>query len=301
MEKAHDPIGIDVAIRFKYCCFTGAVVNYALHASLCMDSDAGIADAMITLPFATSRKSSPRLPDGVRIYAIGDIHGRADLLDTTLDFIDADLARDPAPQSIEIFLGDYIDRGPASRQVLDQLLERRHSRQTVFLKGNHETYLTGFLTDPSILKEWQQLGGLETLMSYGIAPTMNADRAGQARLAAELDRALPKAHRRFLDDLSLSFTCGDFFFVHAGIRPGVALEKQREEDLLWIRGDFLHCEDDFGKIIIHGHTPTAQPDIRANRINIDTGAFASGRLTCLKLKGAETHYYLNGEPAMQRA
>jgi serine/threonine protein phosphatase 1 len=252
---------------------------------------------MIASPFPTSRKTPPSLPDGVRIYAIGDIHGRADLLETTFNCIDADLARNPVPQSIEVFLGDYIDRGPASRQVLDRLIARCRTHGTVFLKGNHETYLMDFLTNPRVLKDWQQLGGLETLMSYGIRPTVNADAASQVGLAAALKQELPESHWRFLGDLRLSFTCGDFFFVHAGIRPGIALEKQREQDLLGIRADFLLCEDDFGKIIVHGHTPTVEPDIRANRINIDTGAFATGRLTCLKLEGAEMHFYVNGLPA----
>ena len=124
-------------------------------------------------------------------------------------------------------------------------------------------------------------------MSYGVKPSLNVDTATQTALAAALRQAIPESHRRFLRDLKLSFACGDFFFVHAGIRPGIALERQRAEDLLWIRQDFLLCEDDFGKIVVHGHTPVAQPDVRPNRINIDTGAFATGRLTCLKLEGNE--------------
>ena len=284
-----------MAICFKYFRLPGEIVNYAPARAL--DRGAERADAMIASPFSTSRKTRPRLPNGVRIYAIGDIHGRADLLDMTFDFIDADLSDNPAPQSLEVFLGDYVDRGPASRQVLDRLVARRRRQQTVFLKGNHETYLMDFLTKHSVLKEWQQFGGLETLLSYGIRPPVNADAASQARLAAALDEKLPDSHRRFLGDLRLSFTCGDYFFVHAGVRPGIVLEKQRDEDLLLIREDFLLCEDNFGKIIVHGHTPTAQPDIRSNRINIDTGAFATGRLTCLKLEGAGMHFYLNGSPA----
>jgi serine/threonine protein phosphatase 1 len=245
------------------------------------------AGSMIALPFSKSRKSPPRLPEGHRIYAIGDIHGRADLLETIFLRIDADLALNPVTRSTEVFLGDYIDRGPASRQVLDQLVARSRTHETVFLKGNHETYLMDFLNDPTILKDWQHLGGLETLMSYGIRPWVNADADAQAQFAAALDRELPESHRQFLSHLKLSFTCGDFIFVHAGIRPGIRLEKQRERDLLGIRGDFLLCEDDFGKIVVHGHTPVQQADIRPNRINIDTGAFATGRLTCLKLQGDE--------------
>ena len=239
---------------------------------------------MIALRTSASRKKKPRIPDGIRIYAVGDIHGRVDLLDQLLKRIDADLSANPISVGIEVYLGDYIDRGPASREVVDRLVERNRTFRAVFLKGNHETYLTNFAANPPILADWRRLGGAETLISYGIAPPVNASVEVQARLAATFDQALPASHRRFLSNLKLSFTCGDFFFVHAGVRPGVPLAKQREEDLLWIRQDFLLCEDEFSKIIVHGHTPVSEPDIRPNRINIDTGAYATGRLTCLKLE-----------------
>ena len=221
------------------------------------------------------------MPDGIRIYAIGDIHGRADLLDGVLN------ASTRIWQKIQISLA--LKSFLVITSIADQLRGKcstdwwRASAHigAVFLKGNHETYLTEFLTNPSILEDWQRLGGLETLMSYGIAPSINADAAAQARLAAAFDQALPESHRQFLGDLKSSFTCGDFFFVHAGVRPGIPLAKQREEDLLWIRQEFLLCEEEFSKIIVHGHTPVLQPDIRPNRINIDTGAYATGRLTCL--------------------
>ena len=233
---------------------------------------------------ARKEKLRPRVPEGVRIYAIGDIHGRADLLERMLNRIDADLASNPVRIGIQVFLGDYIDRGPASREVLDRLVARNGSCRSVFLKGNHESYLTGFLTNPPILEDWHRYGGLETLMSYGITPSINANAATQAQLAAALDQALPESHRQFIGKLKSSFTCGDFFFVHAGVRPGIPLTKQREEDLLWIRQDFLLYEEDFSKIVVHGHTPVPQPDVRPNRINIDTGAFATGQLTCLILE-----------------
>lgn len=243
---------------------------------------------MIAFKSSTSRKKRrPRIPAGIRIYAIGDIHGRADLLEDVLKHIDADLAKNPVSVGVQVFLGDYIDRGPASRQVLDQLVARKRTHQTVFLKGNHETFLTNFIVDPTILGDWQYLGGLETLMSYGVVPSINSDAFGQTQLAANLDQRLPESHRLFLADLKSSFTCGDFFFVHAGVRPGVPLAQQQEEDLLWIRDDFLLCEDDFGKVVVHGHTPVKQPDIRPNRINIDTGAYLTGQLTCLMLENDE--------------
>ena len=249
---------------------------------------------MISLPFSSRRSSTrnPRVPPGGRVYAIGDIHGRADLLDQMFKRIDADFSQAPLPHRLEVFLGDYVDRGPASRKVLDLLIERGRPRpiergrshQTIFLKGNHEALLMNFPANPSSLGSWRRLGGLETLMSYGLTPTAKADPRTEADLAAAFDKALPPSHRRFLSDLKTSFTCGDYFFVHAGVRPGVALEKQREEDLLWIRQEFLHCEDDFSKIVIHGHTPVLEPEIRSNRINIDTGAYATGRLSCLVLE-----------------
>ena len=239
---------------------------------------------MISFRSNSKKKQKPRVPEGMRIYAIGDIHGRADLLIDTLGRIDADLTKSPTDVSIEVYLGDYIDRGPASREVIDLLVERKGKVRSVFLKGNHEIYFTGFVSNPTILEDWQRLGGLETLMSYGITPTINAHPTTQASLAAALNRALPDSHRKFVADLELSFHCGDFFFVHAGVRPGIPLTKQKEDDLLWIRRDFLVSEDDFGKIIVHGHTPVAEPEIRQNRINIDTGAYATGRLTCIKIE-----------------
>jgi serine/threonine protein phosphatase 1 len=231
------------------------------------------------------RRGSRRVPEGVRVYAVGDIHGRADLLDALLERIEADCARHPSSSPIEIYLGDYVDRGSESKSVLERLATEGHRRHRVFLKGNHDPFITDFIKSPSILEAWQHIGGLETLMSYGIRPTMNADAATRSRLAADFDRVLPDSHRRFLGSLKSSFECGDFFFVHAGVRPGVALSKQRDEDLLWIRQDFLLCEEDFGKTIVHGHTPVLDPDVRPNRINIDTGAYATGRLSCLVLEG----------------
>lgn len=235
----------------------------------------------------SQKRRRPRVSKSVRIYAIGDVHGRVDLLDQALERIDADLAKNPIPFGIEVFLGDYIDRGPHSRQVLDRLVARNGTHRTVFLKGNHETFLTGFMRDPTILGDWQRLGGLETLMSYGITPPINADPTAQIQLATALKRALPESHLQFLENLKLSFTCDDFYFVHAGIRPGIPLTEQREEDLLWIREDFLICEEQFEKIIVHGHTPVRQLDVRPNRINIDTGAYATGQLTCLIIENDE--------------
>jgi serine/threonine protein phosphatase 1 len=229
----------------------------------------------------------PRVPDGVRIYAIGDVHGRADLLAQVLADIDGDLAMRPSPRAIHVFLGDYVDRGPDSREVLDQLVERAQTHELICLKGNHESYLVDFLSDSAIFDAWRQFGGAETLLSYGLTPSLKPDAAEQLKLAADLASAIPCAHHKFLQELRLSYTCGDFFFAHAGVRPGIPLAQQREEDLLWIREDFLSSNKKFGKVVVHGHTPVMEPDVRPNRINIDTGAFATGRLTCLVLQGEE--------------
>ena len=232
----------------------------------------------------SGRSERRSVPDGVRIYVIGDVHGRADLLDRVFTRIDADLAWRPGVEVLHIFLGDYVDRGRSSRQVIEQLIERGSSHKVICLKGNHESCLLEFLRDPSTLANWQQLGGSETLMSYGLAPPIDGQSAGGEELAARFAAALPSSHVRFLSGLKSSFVYGDFFFVHAGIRPGIPLSQQRDEDLLWIRDDFLFCEEDFGKIIVHGHTPVLEPQIRPNRINVDTGAYATGKLTCLILE-----------------
>lgn len=237
------------------------------------------------LPGRLRKKIKPRLPDGVRIYAIGDVHGRADLLQSMLTVIDADLARSPVRRAIQVFLGDYVDRGPDSRAVIDLLIDRSRSHELVCLKGNHEVFLLEVLKDPARLQEWRHVGGLLTLVSYGITPSINPTEEEQFELIESLARALPAEHLKFLQQLPSSFTCGDFFFVHAGVKPGIALDRQQDQDLLWIREEFLNSERRFGKYIVHGHTPVRTPDIRSNRINIDTGAYATGNLTLLTIQG----------------
>ena len=240
------------------------------------------------LGFLRSRRvvKQPRLPDGIRIYALGDIHGRSDLLKETFSVIDTDIAKNPVSRPVEVFLGDYIDRGPDSAHTLDLLLERSLYRETVFLKGNHEAYLLEVLRDPTKLEDWRQFGGLQTLMSYGIQPSLNPDSAEQTNLISALLEVMPADHLQFLQSLKPSFECGDFYFVHAGVRPGIPLNEQQEHDLLWIRDEFLNSIENFGKFIVHGHTPVPEPDIRPNRINIDTGAYATGNLTLLTIQGS---------------
>jgi serine/threonine protein phosphatase 1 len=223
-----------------------------------------------------------RLPDGMRIYAIGDVHGRADLLEQVFSAIDNDLERSPARRALHVFLGDYIDRGPASRQVIDLLIKRGRIHELVLLKGNHEAFALEFIRDSSTLVEWSGYGGFQTLISYGLAPSFKMGPAERQELSERFARVLfESGHSRFLASLRNSFACGDFFFAHAGVKPGIQLAHQRDEDLLWIRDDFLLYEERFEKMIVHGHTPVGEPDFRSNRINIDTGAYATGKLTCL--------------------
>ncbi len=230
------------------------------------------------------QKAKPSVPAGLRVYAVGDIHGRADLLQAVFARIDRDLETRPGAKAIQVFIGDYIDRGPHSREVIELLIARGREHDVQFLKGNHEAFAAQFLTDPRVLSEWKYVGGINTLLSYGVRPNARDDSQSRREAAVALQQSMPDSHRQFIQALKLSFVCGDFFFVHAGVRPGTPLQKQSEHDLLWIREDFLLHEEPFGKIVVHGHTPVREPEIRPNRINIDTGAFATGKLTCLVLE-----------------
>jgi serine/threonine protein phosphatase 1 len=223
----------------------------------------------------------PSLPAGVRVYAVGDIHGRLDLLEELLSRLGADLRQRPVLRPIFVFLGDYIDRGPSSRETIDRLLKHRELNECVFLKGNHEQIAVSCLNNPRVFNQWLRLGGVETLASYGLALGHITSRTKVAELQAAFHRALPRTHLNFLRDQQTSFSCGDYFFAHAGIKPRVPLSRQTEQDLLWIREEFLTSNVDFGKIVVHGHTPTQAIEVRSNRINIDTGAYATGRLSCL--------------------
>jgi serine/threonine protein phosphatase 1 len=229
----------------------------------------------------------PAVPQGTRIYVVGDVHGRLDLLEKLLGRIEEDRAKRPVARAIHVFLGDYIDRGRWSRETIDRLISHGAAHESVFLKGNHELIAVGCLSDPTRIDQWLRLGGRETLASYGVSPELFTKRTRIAAAQSAFHHALPAAHFRFLGSLRNSFACGDYFFAHAGARPYVELSHQIENDLLWIRGEFLSSTHDFGKIIVHGHTPTSEVEIRPNRINIDTGAFATDRLTCLVLEGED--------------
>lgn len=225
-----------------------------------------------------------------RVYAIGDIHGRLDLLERAVTAIRRDVD-EHGLDALTITLGDYVDRGPASRGVLDLLAGNPFPTPYVALKGNHEAVFERFLITAEGGDHWRQFGGLETLHSYGV-PVADVMMGRNFEIAAErLREALPGEHRAFLASLQTSHTLGGYFFCHAGVRPGVALAQQSDVDLLWIREEFLDSTQDFGKIVVHGHTPVDSPDVRPNRINIDTGAFITGQLTCVVLE-ASGHRFL---------
>ena len=227
----------------------------------------------------------PAVPDGTVIYAVGDVHGRLDLLEDLQLRIDRDRLEFAGEAAVEVYLGDYFDRGPDSCGVVDRLIARALEREVKLLRGNHEHVIRGLCDDPGDLDMWSTFGGLQTMQSYGVDLWLPADQANMMRMYRDwLDR-LPPAHLAFLDELSNSWSIGDYFFAHAGVRPGVALDQQSEHDLLWIRQEFLRSRRDHGQVIVHGHTPVPVPEFKGNRINIDTGAHASGTLTCLRLHG----------------
>jgi serine/threonine protein phosphatase 1 len=222
------------------------------------------------------------LPPATRIYAVGDIHGCAKLLADVTDRIDDDLRRRPVQHSSEVYLGDYIDRGADSFGVIEQLALRLVRNRAICLRGNHESLLEAFLLKPEALSEWLPCGAQQTLASYGLGAR---DDLTPATLRHRLHDRLPRIHQLFLQCLRNSYCCGDFFFVHAGIRPNVLIEHQEVADMIWIRDEFLDATESHGKYIVHGHTPVPYPDIRSNRINIDTGAWRSGVLTCVAIEG----------------
>lgn len=256
---------------------------------------------MVFPPFSSlfgraARNAPPRLPPGLCVYAVGDIHGHSRLLDHLLEQLRDDMAaRRAAGDTVSIvFLGDYVDRGPDSRGVLDRLIalpdtlpDGCHCR---FLRGNHEVAVETFLQIPASGADWLGFGGNATVENYGVPPWDG--NAPLAPLAEHLDRNLPSDHRAFLQGLELTAVYGDYVFVHAGLRPGIALARQRAEDLLWIREPFLSSTQRGTHTVVHGHTVTRavtfHPDAAAPiRIGVDTGAYASGILSAIRLRDEE--------------
>ena len=235
-------------------------------------------------------RRSARVPDGQRIYAIGDIHGRAALLQQLQQQILADdSAKGPAETRL-IYLGDYIDRGAESRKTIEMLLSPAKGLPfSIHLRGNHEQMLLDCIDDPARLQDWRHIGGLETLMSYGVEADLLRARTN-SNIIVEAFEERCRAHLPFFRSLDHSARFGDYFFCHAGVRPGVPLHLQSPQDLMWIRQEFLGSPSNFGAMIVHGHTPVEKPDIRANRINIDTGAYATRVLTAIVLERDEVDF-----------
>jgi serine/threonine protein phosphatase 1 len=231
-----------------------------------------------------------RIADDARLYIIGDIHGRLDLLNQMVKLIDHDLATFAGSECVTVTIGDYIDRGLNSRGVLDRLAHNPFPTSYVALKGNHEAMLQYFLKDASVCEHWRHYGGMETLYSYGVPITEVMAGRGFDAAARALNAAMPDEHLEFLASLWASISIDAWFLCHAGIRPGVPLNQQQLEDLLWIRDEFLSSDKDFSKMIIHGHSPNQWPEVRPNRVNIDTGAFATGRLTCLVIENGRGRF-----------
>lgn len=231
-------------------------------------------------------------PDGMRLYAIGDVHGMNAMLAEAHGKIAADLADRPGLDHRIIHVGDYVDRGRDSAGVVDRLARMTASDpRALCLLGNHDEMMRGFLADPLVFgPSWFANRGASTVRSYGIdAPDM-PDADALPDLAARFAAALPPAHGAFLRDLPLSVRFGDYFFCHAGIRPGVPLDGQDAHDLVWIREPFLSSTRDHGAVVVHGHTPGPAPVVRANRIGIDSGAVFGGPLTVLVLEGSDHRF-----------
>lgn len=226
-----------------------------------------------------------RLPPGLRVYAIGDIHGRADLLDQLHGLIEADLSTAPE-KTVIVYLGDYIDRGPDSHGVIERLTRHRFPGvETVALLGNHEDMLLQFLDAPYGASLWLTNGGDATLSSYKVKIPASFDDFLMAQRA--LLGVMPRHHKQFLLGLPVQVQYGDYLFVHAGIKPGLPLDRQSREQLIWIRDVFLNSESDHGLIVVHGHTIVHDVEWMPNRIGVDTGAYTTGRLTALVLEGGE--------------
>jgi calcineurin-like phosphoesterase family protein len=234
---------------------------------------------------------APRLSAGYLLYAIGDVHGRDDLLGRLLARIDEDTASRQSANRILVFLGDLIDRGPSSARVVERLRTYRPEKtRLVFLAGNHEEVLLRILGgDGAVVPDWLRFGGAECLKSYGVDPGRIRRMAPQ-RAIDTIRSAIPDAHREFLSSFDDSFRAGDYLFVHAGIRPGIPLAEQARADLRWIREPFLTHRAEHGFTVVHGHTIRKEVEDCGNRIGIDTGAYRYGILTAIGLEGEDRWY-----------
>ncbi|CDX33431.1 Bis(5'nucleosyl)-tetraphosphatase, ApaH [Mesorhizobium sp. ORS 3359] len=247
---------------------------------------------MLTLTETGIHYLDARGPDGMRLYAIGDVHGRHDLLAAMHRRIASELEYAPAPDWRIIHLGDYVDRGPDSKSVIDFLIEaRKRDARNIMLAGNHDIGMLEFLADAEPDGLFMNYGGVQTAQSYGVDLVRDAHWYGKAEAIARghaaLVKAVPRSHVDFLQSLTFSASFGDFFFCHAGIRPGVPLDRQNQQDLIWIRDAFHDHQELFSMVIVHGHTPVPEAEVKANRVNVDTLAWKSGTLSALAVNGGD--------------
>jgi serine/threonine protein phosphatase 1 len=245
-----------------------------------------------------SKSTKPAGARGRRAYVIGDIHGRLDLLETLLAKVDGDIEARPCKGALLVFVGDLIDRGPSSAQVVERLRTyRRDGVRPVFLLGNHEEVLLRVVRgEADLVHSWLRFGGTECLKSYGVDARRLAAMRNEDVLAA-IAAAIPPEHIEFLESFCDTCRFGDYLFVHAGIRPGIELEEQRQADLRWIREPFLSDDSDHGFVVVHGHTISEDVEVWPNRIGIDTGAYRSGILTALAVDGTERWFLDTRVPA----
>lgn len=250
--------------------------------------------------FGQTRKL-PRGPRGRRAYVIGDVHGCLDQLEQLLERIEAELRDCSRGKTSIVFLGDLIDRGPASAEVVERLRNYSPARaSTHFIMGNHEEVMLRVLAgETGLIPSWLRFGGAETLRSYGAEPR-ELDGSNSAAIVDRLKSAIPAEHVKFLEGFADSISFGDYLFVHAGIRPGIELAEQAQSDLRWIREPFLGDETDHGFVVVHGHTITHEVEVTPNRIGIDTGAFYTGMLTALAIEGSKRWLIQTNAAAAER-
>jgi serine/threonine protein phosphatase 1 len=226
----------------------------------------------------------PAVSAGSRVYAVGDVHGRADLFAALIAAIDADDAERAAADTTIVLLGDLVDRGPNSSGVVALARDWQARRPLRALMGNHEEMFLDSFDSEEVLRQFLRFGGKETVLSYPIDP-VSYTAASLAETQELMHAAVPAADIAFMRAMEDMVTIGDYLFVHAGIRPGVPLDQQRIGDLRWIREPFTTCKDNLGPVVVYGHTIYETPEIGFNRIGIDTGAYQSGRLTAIGLEG----------------
>ena len=237
------------------------------------------------------RPTRPSVPANLRVYAIGDVHGRLDLLNRMLELIDRDASEARGLTPVRVFLGDYVGRGPDSAGVIAKLVELHNwCPDTIFLRGNHEQMLLDFFNNPNCYRAWSQIGGERTLLSYDVMPPLFDEDSTLEEIRDAFVLALPEHHLRFISSTKYMHVIGDYLFAHAGIQPNIKFNEQAPHDLMWIRDEFLSSSKKFEHVVVHGHSGQKTPVVRPNRIGIDTIAYKTGKLTALVLEGTKRRF-----------